>query len=38
MGKKLNDKQRLLDQIRADILSQNICPDLVASANNCTER
>lgn len=26
------DKQALLDQIKADILSQNICPDLAAQA------
>src|SRR3954464_8532790 len=28
------DKQKKLEQIKADILSQNICPDLAKSAKN----
>lgn len=28
----MNDKQALLDQIKADILSKNICPDLAETA------
>lgn len=30
----LKDKQTILDQIRADILSRNICPDLAQEAKN----
>jgi DNA polymerase len=30
----INKKQVLLDQIKADILNNNICPDLVATATN----
>jgi uracil-DNA glycosylase family 4 len=31
---KKDDKQKRLDQIKADILSKNICPDLAKSAKN----
>jgi uracil-DNA glycosylase family 4 len=31
---KNDDKQKRLEQIRADILAQNICPDLAKSAKN----
>lgn len=34
MGKKLKDKSKILDQIKADILSQNICPNLAQEATN----
>ncbi len=30
----ISDKQTLLDQIKADILSENICPDLAKTATN----
>lgn len=31
---KVADKQKLLDQIKADILEKNICPDLAKTATN----
>jgi DNA polymerase len=31
---KINSKQQLLDQITADMLSRNICPDLAKTATN----
>lgn len=34
MGKKKDDRQQLLDKIRADILEQKICSDLAAGAQN----
>lgn len=30
----MDDKAKLLEQIRADILSQNVCPDLALAATN----
>lgn len=30
----INNKQKLLDQIKADIVNQNICPDLAQEATN----
>jgi len=33
-GQSLQDKQSLLDQIKADILDKNICPNLAKSATN----
>lgn len=30
----MSDKQALLDQVRADIVSDNVCPDLAKSATN----
>lgn len=34
MGKNQKDKTQLLEQIKADIISQNICPDLAQQATN----
>lgn len=34
MPKSKNDKKGLLDQIKADILAKNICPDLAQEATN----
>lgn len=34
MGKNIEHKQQLLEQIRADIVNKNICPDLAKQATN----